>query len=86
MQRAQPFEERRHRENATAKLGERKWKKGRIVQTVGIWSYEVEFRGHGYVRNRRFLRRVARTGTDEEDSDDELSTPPDKDCSKQILT
>ncbi len=69
------------------KLGEKKWKIGRIVRKVGIRSYEVECQGYKYVRNRRFLRKVAITETDEEDGDDELNTnPPEKDLSEETVT
>ncbi len=69
------------------KLGEKKWKTGRIVRKVGIRSYEVECQEYKYVRNRRFLRKVAKTETDEEDGDDELNTnPPQKDQSEETVT
>jgi hypothetical protein len=63
------------------KLGEKKWKKGRVVQKLGIRSYEVECQGYKYARNRKFLPREVSTGTykDEDDSDNYYpTTSPEK--------
>ena len=58
------------------KLCEKKWKKGHVVQKVGIHAYEVECQGYKYIRNRKFLRREVPTGTNEDESNCDEDDPP----------
>ena len=46
----------------------------------------VECQGYKYIRNRRFLRKVAKTETDEEDDDGLNTNPPEKDQSEETVT
>jgi hypothetical protein len=54
----------------------KKWKKGRVVQKVGIRAYEVECQGYKYIRNRKFLRREVPTGTNGDESNSHEDDPP----------
>ena len=54
--------------------GYKEWKKGRVLQKVGIRSYKVERNGYTYTRNRKFLQKLAIEDSGE-DMDEELAMP-----------
>ena len=40
-------------------IGDRKWKEARVTRQVGVRSYEVEYDGQSYIRNRKYLKEAA---------------------------